>query len=108
MLPGYRTTSDLLEIWKGEFDYLHGKVGKGILNITMHPQVIGRGHRLLFLEEFIRYVASKPGVSFTPLRDYVREWRVGKSPSLPKDAGPARIGRLTDADKRQQMQDAVP
>lgn len=91
VLPGYRTTGDLLEIWKGEFDYLYGKVGKGILNITMHPQVIGRGHRMLFLEEFIRYVADKPGVSFTTIRDYVRDWRVGKSPSLPKDAGPNRV-----------------
>ena len=91
VLPGYRTTNDLLEIWKGEFDYLYQKVGKGILNITMHPQVIGRGHRMLFLEEFIKYVADKPGVSFTTIRDYVRDWRVGKSPSLPKDAGPNRV-----------------
>jgi peptidoglycan/xylan/chitin deacetylase (PgdA/CDA1 family) len=91
VLPGYRTTNDLLEIWKGEFDYLYEKVGKGILNITMHPQVIGRGHRMLFLEEFIKYVADKPGVSFTTIRDYVRDWRVGKSPSLPKDAGPNRV-----------------
>jgi peptidoglycan/xylan/chitin deacetylase (PgdA/CDA1 family) len=91
VLPGYRTTSDLLEIWKGEFDYLYGKVGKGILNITMHPQVIGRGHRMLFLEEFIRYVADKPGVSFTTLRDYVRQWRAGKVPSLPADAGSNRV-----------------
>jgi len=90
ILPGYRPASDLLEVWKGEFDYLYGRVGKGILNITMHPQVIGRGHRLLFLEEFIQYVAAKPGVSFTTIRDYVRDWRTGKSPSLPKDAGPAR------------------
>ncbi|SDB58456.1 polysaccharide deacetylase family protein [Bauldia litoralis] len=91
VLPGYRTTGDLLEIWKGEFDYLYGKVGKGILNITMHPQVIGRGHRMLFLEEFIKYVEDKPGVSFTTIRDYVRDWRVGKSPSLPADAGPNRV-----------------
>lgn len=90
VLPGYRPPSDLLEIWKGEFDYLYDKVGKGILNITMHPQVIGRGHRLLFLEEFIRHVADRPGVGFTTLGDYVRDWRVGKSPALPRDAGPNR------------------
>jgi peptidoglycan-N-acetylglucosamine deacetylase len=79
-----------MEIWKGEFDYLYHRIGSGILNITMHPQVIGRGHRLLFLEEFMKYAAGHPGVSFTKCVDYVREWRKGRSPELPKDAGAAR------------------
>lgn len=93
ILQGNRPPSTSMEMWKGEFDYLYGRVGKGLLNITMHPQVIGRGHRLLFLEQFIQYVASKPGVSFTMIRDYVRDWRKGKSPELPKDAGPNRAAR---------------
>jgi peptidoglycan-N-acetylglucosamine deacetylase len=90
VLQGNRPAKTSLETWKGEFDYLHGRIGKGILNITMHPQTIGRGHRILMLEEFIRYVADHPGVSFTTLRDYVRKWRVGRTPELPKDAGPTR------------------
>ena len=50
--------------WLGEFDYLYHHVGQGILTITMHPQVIGRGHRLLFLERCIRHMAGHPGVTF--------------------------------------------
>ena len=58
------------EIWKGEFDYLYDRIGQGLMTITMHPQVIGRGHRMLFLEQFIDYVAGHAGASFTRLGDY--------------------------------------
>ncbi len=88
--PGNSPPSSLLEIWKGEFDYLYNDVGHGILTVTMHPQVIGRGHRFLMLERFIRYIAGHPGVKFTGIGEYVREWRIGRAPALPRDAGPTR------------------
>lgn len=93
LLMGLRSTTTPWEIWKDEFDYLYGRVGSGIMNITMHPQVIGRGHRMLFLERFIDYVSGHEGATFTTLGDYQREWRVGRTPTLPKDAGPARARR---------------
>jgi peptidoglycan/xylan/chitin deacetylase (PgdA/CDA1 family) len=96
VLPGNRAPSTAMEIWKGEFDYLYHRIGTGILNITMHPQVIGRGHRLLFLEEFMKYAAGHPGVSFTTCVDYVRWWQKGRSPELPKDVGPARASVWKD------------
>lgn len=77
---GLKTPSDVLEIWKGEFDYLYHERGKGILILTMHPQCIGRGHRLLMLEDFIKYVSTFPGVKFTRCIDYVRNWRNGNNP----------------------------
>ena len=82
-LAGGRAPSGVLESWKAEFDYLHDRVGAGILIVTMHPQIIGRGSRMLMLEEFIGYVASKPGAGFTTCIDYVRDWRRGKHPALP-------------------------
>jgi peptidoglycan/xylan/chitin deacetylase (PgdA/CDA1 family) len=90
IMQGNAAPSSIEENWKGEFDYLYHRVGQGILNITMHPQVIGRGHRISFLERYIRYIAGHPGVTFTTLQDYVREWRQGHTPTLPADAGPAR------------------
>jgi len=80
---GLKAPSDVLEIWKGEFDYLYQKRGSGVLIITMHPQCIGRGHRLLMLQEFMDYVTSHSGVQFTRCIDYVEDWREGKSPELP-------------------------
>ena len=90
ILNAARSTTMAWEIWKGEFDYLYQQIGRGVMNITMHPQVIGRGHRLLFLERFIDYVLGHAGVSFTTCVDYVRQWRVGRTPVLPRDAGPTR------------------
>jgi peptidoglycan/xylan/chitin deacetylase (PgdA/CDA1 family) len=84
---GLRVPSSVLEIWKSEFDYLYHYVGHGVLIITMHPQTIGRGHRLLMLSEFLTYILSHPGVRFSTCIDYVRSWRAGKTPTLPVDVG---------------------
>jgi peptidoglycan/xylan/chitin deacetylase (PgdA/CDA1 family) len=89
-IQGNKPPSVADEIWRGEFDYLYREIGKGILTITMHPQFIGRGHRFLFLERLIRYMAGHPGVTFTTLGDYVADWRRGRMPELPADVGPAR------------------
>lgn len=80
------TPREVLQMWKDEFDYLYDRIGTGLFAPTMHPQVIGRGHRMLLLEEFIEYAQSKPGVKFTTMTDYARRWRAGKTPSLPADA----------------------
>jgi peptidoglycan/xylan/chitin deacetylase (PgdA/CDA1 family) len=95
ILNATRSTTMAWEIWKGEFDYVHERLGEGILNITMHPQVIGRGHRLLFLERFIDYVAGHAGVGFTTLGAYQKAWRAGRTPHLPKHAGSARAAAAT-------------
>jgi peptidoglycan/xylan/chitin deacetylase (PgdA/CDA1 family) len=90
ILNAARSTTMSWEIWTQEFEYLYERVGKGLMTITMHPQVIGRGHRMLFLERFIDFVSARGDVRFTTLRDYARTWRVGRTPKLPRDAGPAR------------------
>ena len=84
---GLRPPSSVLEVWKSEFDYLYHQLGRGVMILTMHPQCIGRGHRLLMLKEFLDYLVSHAGVGFTTCIDYVRQWRVGKIPALPPDVG---------------------
>lgn len=84
---GLRPPSAVLETWKSEFDFLYSELGKGVMVITMHPQCTGRGSRLLMLRDFLDYVNFNTGVSFTTCIDYVREWRVGKTPCLPSDVG---------------------
>jgi peptidoglycan/xylan/chitin deacetylase (PgdA/CDA1 family) len=84
---GLRAPSTVLEIWKGEFDYLYHQVRRGVMIITMHPQCIGRGHRLLALKEFLDYIVQHSGAGFTTCISYVRKWRVGKTPGLPIDIG---------------------
>ena len=82
-LPGGRAPSSVLETWMAEFDYLYDRVGTGVLVVTMHPQIIGRGSRMLMLEQFIAHVASRPNAGFTTCIDYVSDWRQGRAPSLP-------------------------
>ena len=84
---GLRSPATVLEIWKSEFDYLYHQIGRGVLVFTMHPQCIGRGHRLMMLREFLEYLLLHSGTGFTTCIDYVRDWRVGKIPGLPIDAG---------------------
>jgi peptidoglycan-N-acetylglucosamine deacetylase len=102
ILPGHSPPSYVEEIWRGELDYLYHRVSGGLLTLTMHPQVIERGHRITFLERSICYMAGHPGVSFTPVLDYVHHWREGRSPELPRDAGPARANVWSSPAPRRQ------
>jgi peptidoglycan-N-acetylglucosamine deacetylase len=68
---GGATPSDVLEIWREEFDWMNGNVDDGILTATMHPQVIGRGHRIAMLERFIEHCAAA-GTRFERMGDVAR------------------------------------
>lgn len=83
---GNKNPRDLLQVWIDEFDYLYDRIGTGIFNVTMHPQTIGRGARMLVLEGLIDHIQGKSGVVFGTCADYAEKWRVGKTPSLPRDA----------------------
>jgi len=86
MNPGYTSPRAVLQMWIDEFDYLYDRIGKGLFNLTMHPQTIGRGSRMLILEGLIDHIQGKSGVTFGTLAEYAAKWRVGKTPSLPADA----------------------
>ncbi len=74
--PGLAAPSRVYEVWAGDFDYLCHKLGAGVYTLTMHPQVIGRGHRLLMLEKLILYMRESD-VNFTTMGEFVQKWRAG-------------------------------
>jgi peptidoglycan/xylan/chitin deacetylase (PgdA/CDA1 family) len=84
-LTGLRPPSSVLEVWRAELDYLCDEVKDGVMLLTLHPQVIGRGYRITMLRNFLEYVQSKPSITFTTCTEYTRAWRDGKQPSLPLD-----------------------
>jgi len=43
----------VLENWLGDFKFMQTDTDWGVLTYTFHPFVIGRGHRMLMLEELI-------------------------------------------------------
>ncbi len=73
----------LLQMWKDEFDYIYEHETDAIFMPTFHPQVIGRGHRMVLLEGLIDHIKGREDVHFTTCADYAEQWRAGKTPSLP-------------------------
>ena len=64
--------SDVLEIWQAELDWMDDHADGGVLTVTMHPQVIGRGHRIAMLDAFIRHTGER-GARFASMGDVARE-----------------------------------
>jgi peptidoglycan-N-acetylglucosamine deacetylase len=72
---GLSAPSKVLEIWTEELRYAHAHAPGGLLTITMHPECIGRGHRMAMLERFIEAALSLEGVVFDRLDRYVEAWQ---------------------------------
>jgi peptidoglycan/xylan/chitin deacetylase (PgdA/CDA1 family) len=72
-LPGFATPSQMYEIWVGDFDYLYDRLGEGVYILTMHPQCIGRGHRLLMLERLVEHMRNRSGVTFKTMKEVALE-----------------------------------
>ena len=66
--------SRVLEIWSGELHYAYAHAPGGLLTVTMHPECIGRGHRMAMLERFIAEAKALDGVAFDRLDRYVERW----------------------------------
>jgi len=73
--PGLRSPSEVLQIWKDEFDYIHGRLGAGVYVVTMHPQTTGKGSRMLMLERLIAYMKAHDGVEFRSIADVAEAFR---------------------------------
>lgn len=69
--------SRVLEIWTGELRYAWEHAPGGLLTVTMHPECIGRGHRMAMLERFVAEVKALDGVVFDRLDRYVERWLAG-------------------------------
>ena len=51
------------------------KVPGGVCVLTLHPESVGRGPRLLVLERFIEHVRRLPDVEFRLMREVADEFR---------------------------------
>ncbi len=73
--PGLASPDAVYQIWAGDFDFLYDRLGEGVYTLTMHPQVIGRGHRLLMLERLIEHIRARDGVEFATMAEAVLTWK---------------------------------
>ena len=72
---GLSAPSRVLEIWTAELRYAYEHAPGGLLTVTVHPECIGRGHRMAMLETFITEAKALPGVTFERLDRVVERWR---------------------------------
>jgi len=72
-MSGLSTPSQVLEIWKAEFDGSY-RVG-GCFLLVVHPFCIGRHPRIAMLDELIAYIKSLPDVWFATHLEVAQEWR---------------------------------
>ncbi len=73
--PGLSAASKVEEIWCAEFDFMCRDVPDGVFTLTMHPQVIGRGHRMLMLERLIDHMKEGAGIQFSTLAQAAETFR---------------------------------
>ena len=66
---GTSAPSKVLEIWTADVDWMDEHLEGGVLTVMLHPQVIGRGHRIAMLEQFILHCHTRPGLGFARLGD---------------------------------------
>jgi peptidoglycan/xylan/chitin deacetylase (PgdA/CDA1 family) len=80
ILPGLMNARGVLQNWSDEFLYMTQAVADwGVLTYTFHPFVIGRGHRMLILEELIIDLLRR-GAVFLAMEDAAGEWVARQAP----------------------------
>jgi peptidoglycan/xylan/chitin deacetylase (PgdA/CDA1 family) len=79
VFPGLSAGSKVEEIWRDEFTFMHRDVPNGVFTLTMHPEIIGRGYRILMLERLIDWFVGHEGVEFARLSDTAEAWRSTQS-----------------------------
>ena len=75
---GLRSPTDVFDIWRAEFDYLYDELGVGVFVLTMHPQCIGRGSRLLMLRRLIEHMRLRDGVQFRTMTQVATRYRAAQ------------------------------
>ncbi|HEY6738079.1 MAG TPA: polysaccharide deacetylase [Actinopolymorphaceae bacterium] len=62
VMPGLRDPAEMFANWSLDLRYMLDELGDatpGVLTVTMHPEVIGRGHRLVRLAEWLDAIMAE-------------------------------------------------
>jgi peptidoglycan/xylan/chitin deacetylase (PgdA/CDA1 family) len=91
-ISGLASPSAVEEIWRGDLDYAREHCPGGIFNLTIHPQVTGRGHRMMLIERLLDYATSLDDVVFARQSEYVERWRAANPLAEWRRANPELAG----------------
>jgi len=81
--PGFTSNqlanpSKVFEIWSQDIDYMVERVPDGVFDITFHPQVVGRGHRIKLLERFIEHCQQYSTLTFARMDEAAQAFRAAE------------------------------
>jgi hypothetical protein len=65
----------VFEIWSSDIDFMVERVPNGVFDLTMHPQVMGRGHRIKLLEQVIEHCQQYPSLRFARMDEVAEDFR---------------------------------
>lgn len=74
-LVGLAAPSKVEEIWRDDFDGLYAEGRDACVVLTMHPQIIGRPHRMAMVERVIQHMKGHEGVWFAKMNDIQLDFR---------------------------------
>jgi peptidoglycan/xylan/chitin deacetylase (PgdA/CDA1 family) len=90
---GLKAPSAVEEMWRDDFDYAHANCPGGLFSLTLHPQTIGRGNRMLMLERLLQHFVDKQS-KFEPMGEYVGRWKQANPVDAWKKANPDLSGEF--------------
>ena len=73
LMPGLMNANHVMENWINDFVYMKEHFDWGVLTYTLHPYVIGRGHRMMAFEKLLKAVAEGGG-TFVTMEDAALEY----------------------------------
>ncbi len=89
---GLKAPSAVEEIWRGDFDYARANSNGGVFILTLHPQTIGRGNRMLMLERLLVHFSAHDNVVFDTMHNYAQRWQAANPRETWEAANPDLIG----------------
>ncbi|MEJ7871899.1 MAG: polysaccharide deacetylase [Rubrobacteraceae bacterium] len=78
IMPGLKSPADVFRNWTDDIAYMLRDFTGGVLVVTFHPQVIGRGHRMLGLEKWLDELA-RMGVEFGRMDSVAERFLAGQA-----------------------------
>ena len=89
---GNNAPSAVEEIWSQDFEFALNHCHGGVYVLTMHPEFIGRGHRILMLGAAHSALYGVRRRTFRELGDYAAGWKTSNPLAEWKAANPLRTG----------------
>ncbi len=80
-LPGGKAPSHVEEVWREDFDGMYEEAGDVCFVLTMHPQIIGRHHRLRMLERIIQHITRHEGIWIASMGEIADDFRRRQQPA---------------------------